>query len=169
MFDNIGRWYAVKDGDPRAAAIYERHYSAVNIKARRCNRHDRRICGPGEKLVLLLPGSLGLFVWRKANRPDLAGQEGVYCSVFRNESEYLSSDLIREAEQLAQRRWPGMRMFTYVDPNKIKSTNPGYCFKMAGWTRCGKTQGGLVILEKRQNGHNDGEPAQLDADEPSHD
>jgi hypothetical protein len=24
-------------------------------------------------------------------------------------------------------------MFTYVDPGKIRSSNPGYCYLMAGW------------------------------------
>ena len=150
MFDNLGHWYAVKDGDRRATALYERHYSAVNIKARR-RMGDPRICGPGEKLVLLIPGQNALFVWRRANRPDLAGQSGVYCSVFRNETDILSSKLILEAEHLAWQRWPGERLYTYVNPNKIRSTNPGYCFQMAGWTNAGITQGGLVIFEKMPN------------------
>lgn len=144
-------WYAVKDGDPRASALYERHYSCVNIKARR-RGSDKRICGPGEKMVLMTQDCLALFVWRKAKRPDLAGQLGVYCSIFRNEGDTLSSKLILEAEQLAWRRWPGERLYTYIDPNEIQSTNPGYCFQMADWQKHGKTQGGLVILEKLPSG-----------------
>lgn len=140
-------WYPIQDGDPRASALYERHYSCVNIKARR-RTGDKRICGPGEKMVLMTTDCLALFVWRKAKRPDLAGQQGVYCSIFRNEGEILSSELIREAEQLAWRRWPGERLYTYINSQMIRSTNPGYCFQMAGWQRCGETQGGLIILEK---------------------
>lgn len=26
-------------------------------------------------------------------------------------------------------RWGERRMFTYVDPRKLQSANPGYCFK----------------------------------------
>jgi hypothetical protein len=138
-------WYAIKDGDPRAAAMYERHYSCVNIKARR-RTGDKRICGPGEKLVLMTPDCKALFVWRKANRPDCAGQMGVYCSIFRNEK------LILEAEELARQRWPnGKRFYTYINSKRIKSSNPGYCFQMAGWKKDGLTQGGLVILEKLWN------------------
>ena len=141
-------WYPVKDGDRRATALYERHYSAVNLKARK-RTGDPRIAGMGEKLILLTPDCRALFGWRKFTRgPDLAGQEGVCCFVFRNEGPYLSSALILEAEQLAWRRWPGERLFTYINPRNIRSTNPGYCFKKAGWRRCGETQGGLVILEK---------------------
>jgi len=99
-------------------------------------------------MVLMTPDCLALFVWRKAKRPDRAGQQGVYCSVFRNEGGALSSELIREAEQLAWRRWPRERLYTYINPQEIESVNPGYCFKVAGWETCGETQGGLVILEK---------------------
>ena len=140
-------WYAVRDGDPRAAALYERHYSCVNLKKRR-RTGDKRICGPGEHMVLLTADVRALFVWRKAKYPDFAGQAGVYCCIFRNEGDILSSTLILEAEELAWNRWPGERLYTYVNPRAIRSTNPGYCFKVANWTPCGHTQKGLVILEK---------------------
>ncbi len=55
--------------------------------------------------------------------------------------------MIIEAIAIAQRRWPGMRLFTFVDPREIRSTNPGYCFKAAGFRYCGKTRRGLHILE----------------------
>jgi hypothetical protein len=32
--------------------------------------------------------------------------------------------------------------------DRIISRNPGYCFKRAGWRACGKTQKGLIILER---------------------
>jgi len=141
-------WYSVKDGDPRAAALYERHYSCVNVRARK-RTGDKRIAGMGEKLILLTSDCKALFGWRRFTRgPDLAGQEGVCCFVFRNEGDVLSSELILEAEQAAWQRWPGERLFTYINPARIQSSNPGYCFKVAGWRKCGATQGGLVILEK---------------------
>jgi hypothetical protein len=46
----------------------------------------------------------------------------------------------------AWNRWPDQRLYTYVNPVKV-SANPGYCFKQAGWRFCGKTKGGLHILE----------------------
>jgi hypothetical protein len=73
----------------------------------------------------------------------------VNCAIFRNEGQRLSSDLILAAEEMAWRRWPGERLFTYVWDAKVKSVNPGYCFKMAGWTSCGRNKDGrLTILEK---------------------
>ena len=70
--------------------------------------------------------------------------------MFRNEGPILSSTLILEAEQLAWRRWPGTRIYTYVCDPKVNSTNPGYCFLRAGWRRCGRNKHArLTILEKQ--------------------
>ena len=144
------RWVPTKDGDTRALALFRRHYSFHAYRdGRRENRSYRNrnlIVGPGEKIVLLTVDSAALFVWRKFINRD--GQQGVNCAVFRNESQFRSSDLILEAETFAQDRWPGQRMYTYVNPLRIKSANPGYCFLVADWRRCGCTAKGLLILEK---------------------
>jgi len=42
-------------------------------------------------------------------------------------------EIILEAEKLAAEKWGPNRAFTYVDPAKIRSPNPGFCFKVAGW------------------------------------
>jgi hypothetical protein len=36
-----------------------------------------------------------------------------------------------------------------VNPCRIRSTNPGFCFLAAGWSRCGQTNSGLIVLEVR--------------------
>jgi len=46
----------------------------------------------------LKEGRKALFVWRKFE--DDSGQKGINCSIFRNESDILSSDLIREADAI---------------------------------------------------------------------
>lgn len=38
--------------------------------------------------------------------------------------------------------------YTYVNPEKVRSSNPGFCFLVAGWQRCGRTRSGLLILER---------------------
>jgi hypothetical protein len=146
MLQSIGHWFAVPDGTPRARWLYERHYSCVNLKARRRRPKRNLIVGPGEKMVLLTSDGLALFVWRKFRSGD--GQQGVNCATFRNEGPYLSSELILEAEALAWERWPGERLYTYVNGLKVKSSNPGWCFQCAGWKKCGVSKGGLIILEK---------------------
>jgi hypothetical protein len=142
LFPTDGNWYGVKDGNPVALALYLRHYSARHYKD---GRERKLFCGPGEKIVLLAQDNNAVFVWRKF--VDDSGQQGVNCAVFRNEGTVLSSLLIKEAVEIARRRWPGERLYTYINPGKIKSSNPGYCFKRAGWKKCGMIKGGLVILE----------------------
>jgi hypothetical protein len=60
----------------------------------------------------------------------------------------LSSQLILEAERVAQCRWPGEPFYTHVRGNSIKSVNPGYCFKKAGWEPIGQSKSGTTILKK---------------------
>lgn len=144
-------WLPAKDGDERATALYRRHYSFCGYKDGRLsdtsNGNRWLIAGPGQKLLLMTTGCDALFVWRKFI--DKSGQVGVNCAVFRNESGILSSVLILEAEEWAWQRWPGSRLYTYVNAGKIASANPGYCFKRAGWHTCGVTKSRkLVILEK---------------------
>lgn len=138
-----GFWLVVKDGDPGARALMDRHYSRRHYGD---NRKPKLFVGPGEKMVLVTEQYDALFVWRKFISDD--GQDGINCAVFRNESTSIASEMILEAEVLAWSVWPGKRLYTYVNGKKIKSVNPGYCFKMAGWRVCGASKGGLTILEK---------------------
>ena len=141
----LGRyWHEAKDGDADARALFDRHYSRYRYKD---GRKPKLFCGPGEKMVLLTEAADALFVWRKFRSAD--GQQGINCAIFRNESAHLSSDMILDAEEIAWRRWPQTRLFTYVKAEAITSRNPGYCFKRAGWRQCGITKvNKLVILEK---------------------
>lgn len=146
MFD--GHWYAVTKFDPRAVDLFSRHYSSkINGKMVK-DWLKFGIASPGETMTLINTNGTALFVWLK-QKYNSGDQFGVNCAVFRNESKTLSSTLIIEAEHLAWGKWPGERLFTYVDATKIKSVNPGYCFLRAGWRRCGVTKNrGLIILEK---------------------
>ncbi len=136
-------WIPIKDADERALSLLKRHYS---WREYRDHRPRRKFVGPGEYLALLTPACDALFIWRKFRSMD--NQTGVNCSAFHNEGPTLSSTLIKAACTLAWQRWPGARLYTYVNPYKIRSTNPGYCFKKAGWRACGHTKRGLVILER---------------------
>lgn len=137
-------WIPVKDGNATGRAIFDRHYSRYRYAD---GRRPKLYIGPGYKLVLLWPNAKALFAWRKEkHRQD--GQTGVECAVFRNEGAGLSSALIRAADAIAFQRWPGERHFTFVNARKVASPNPGYCFIMAGWRRCGRTKGGLHGLER---------------------
>lgn len=136
-------WYLTKDGDVSVLALYERHYSAYQYKD---GRIRKLFGGPGEKICLRTENADAGWLWRKFI--DDSGQLGINCAFFRNEGPIQSSKLIRQADAIADHVWVGERHYTFVDPKKIGSTNPGYCFLRAGWRRCGETQGGKVILER---------------------
>lgn len=141
----IPLWWITKDGDEVCRALYDKHYSRRVYKD---GRKPKLFVGPGEKVVLRTLEGTALFVWRRFR--DASGQQGVNCAVFRNESQHKSSLLIRQADAVADFCWPGLRHYTYVDARRVKSANPGCCFKAAGWRECGRTKGGLIILENRK-------------------
>jgi hypothetical protein len=136
-------WWITKDGDRDCLALYERHYSAYRYK-------DGRVrvlfVGPGEKFVLRTERGDACFVWRRFK--DDSGQTGINCAMFRNESEHKSSELIRQADAIADAVWPCRRHYTFVNAARVRSSNPGYCFLAAGWRRCGMTKSGLLVLER---------------------
>ena len=72
---------------------------------------------------------------------------------FRRELGGIASQLLRAAMTLAWHRWPGERLFTFVDPREVAPTiragRPtwGHCFYQAGWQFAGLTLQRLHILE----------------------
>lgn len=137
-------WVEIRDGNATAAALYDRHYS----RNRGAVGHPR-IVGPGSRMVLLTPCARALFVWRVFDTKDPSAAPGdINCAIFRNEGAGLASDLIRAAMALAWARWGPRRLYTYVNPKRVRSANPGFCFIRAGWRRCGVTKTRrLLILE----------------------
>jgi hypothetical protein len=135
--------------DDECRQLADRHYSRRTVGA-------RQFAYSGRKLVLRDPAGTVLWVWMwpdPAMRMD--GQEGYNCAIFRNESERRSSDLILEAERFAIDYWGPNRMYTYVDPAKVRSSNPGYCYLMAGWHHVGWSAAGKRLLAKYETSSND--------------
>jgi hypothetical protein len=128
--------------DPECARLADRHYSRRTPGA-------AQFTYSGRKMVLRDTEGLIVFVWMfpdPALRMD--GQTGYNNSLFRNESDRVSSQIVLEAEALAVARWGPNRGYTYIDPGKVASVNPGYCFKCAGWRFVKRTAGGKHLLEK---------------------
>lgn len=137
-------WWLTKDGDRTILALYERHYSAYQY---RDGRVRRLFAGPGQKIVLRTRDGHAGFVWRSFIADD--DQRGINCAFFRNESEILSSELIRQADAIADQVWSCRRHYTYVNPEAVRSGNPGRCFLAADWRRCGRSKNGKLILERQ--------------------
>ncbi len=145
MFKDLGHWYPTSQRNPVVVDLFSRHYSSKKNNANKRDWLNFGILGPGESLTLINSSGTALFAWRRQSyRMD--GYRGVECSVFRNESQTQSSDLIKEAVSLALGKWPDEQFFTFVNPLLVKSTNPGYCFKAAGWENAGVSARGLVVL-----------------------
>lgn len=151
LFGDI--WIPIKDGNPTGMSLFLRHYTA------RQHRKVFQFVGPGDKELYLTPDARALFVWRKFISDS--GEGGVNCAVFRNENSSAgkSSDLINAACLLAWSRWPKERLYTYVDPSKVKhKRDPGRCFRKAGfryvYVKVGKqqwrkkTKSGKLIMER---------------------
>lgn len=72
-------------------------------------------------------------------------------SLFRNESEHLSSELIREAVAATLVVWPkppDLGLVTFVDSAKVRhKRDPGRCYRKAGFSLVGTTKGGLLTWQ----------------------
>lgn len=163
LFEDTLYWVQVNDGNRQAFQLFQRHYSYKKGKKRDLNKHKKngsRMIGPGETILLLGIDNKAVFAWKK-QKYSQDGQTGIHCSIFHNghtkeeieeNPSFLSSTLLLQAEQIAWARWPGERLFTYVNAKAIRSVNPGYCYKMAGWCQCGITKARkYIILEKYAN------------------
>jgi hypothetical protein len=127
--------------DGEMAALADRHYP-------RQKPGTRQFTPPARKLILRDAAGLVLFAWAWSLF-RLDQQKGYCCTIFRNEGLRLSSEIVLEAERFAVAKWGARRAFTFIDPKEVRSPNPGYCFKKAGWRYCGVSQErGKHILEK---------------------
>jgi hypothetical protein len=109
--------------------------------------------GPGDKVALITGAGDALWTWRKYiddSGLGFPGERIVACTIFRNESQISSVQLIREACGIADAIWIDRRRYTFVDAAKIKSENPGYCFKLAGWRLVRDEHGKPRLTKKGQ-------------------
>lgn len=139
-------WHLSHRADKRALPIADRHYN-------RQKPGSPQFVPPGRCLVLLTANADALWVtsYPFAEYVKHAWAGAWICSMFRNESEYLSSALIKQA--VAATRWyfgepPTLGMVTFVDPTKVRRKRDfGRCYRKAGFTEVGRTKGGLVALQ----------------------
>jgi len=139
-------WLRTRDRDPELLPLINRHYY------RKATKNPKKgFVGPGRSIVLRTSKADAVFIWLWAKH-EMRGDklDCYYCVAFRNESEHLSSEMIGEAMKVATEVWgppPKDGFVTYVDPKKVRSLNPGYCFLKAGWRRVGKSKSGKILLQ----------------------
>lgn len=132
-------WRRVTKGNRAAAQLADRHYNRRKVGS-------PQFMPPGQTVVLVTEDARAVFGWW---RPDPAsgikqmnGRDGWTCTIFRNEGAGLSSLLILHAELalvLTGTDCGPDGMLTYVFDRKVKSVNPGFCFKQAGWRAIGRS------------------------------
>jgi hypothetical protein len=132
-------WHRSNRFDKRALPLADRHYS-------RQKPGTPQFVRPGRNVVLLTRDADALWVssW---HRPDLVKHAFGYCwecSIFRNESAALSSDLIVGAMAATRAVWgepPPGGFLTFVDERRVRrKRDPGRCFRRAGFEPVGRTK-----------------------------
>ena len=140
------RWHLSHRADKRALPIADRHYNRQKIGS-------PKFVPPGRCIVLLTENADALWVtsypFAEYVKHEWAG--AWVCSCFRNESAFLSSDLVTEAVAITRNKFgepPPLGMITFVNPEKVrKKRDFGRCFIKAGFKVVGKTKGGLIALQ----------------------
>lgn len=165
-------WHLSDRCDPRAASLADRHYSRQTVGA-------VGFVQPGRCLVLVSSEpvrAVWVTSWPFAEYTKHQWAGSWVCSMFRNEngSEWRSSELIIDAGPCNRYHrlhgpdsWrcseePDQGMITFVRAPAVKSANPGYCFKKAGFSHVGYTKTDRLhalqltpdrMPEPRQPGH----------------
>jgi hypothetical protein len=147
-------WHRVGKFDRQACALADRHYS-------RRKPGSPQFMPPGQTVILLNRDATAVFGWWRPH-PDsglksMNGYDGWTCTIFRNESTTLSSELILDAERIFSVEGLDIGpdgLLTYVWDRKIRSTNPGYCFQKAGYLKVGRSADGRkTLLQKLALAH----------------
>lgn len=137
-------WTLSFRASPSGAAVADRHYNRQSIGA-------AQFVPPGACLVLEAEGpALWVTSWPKAEFVQHEWAGAWMNSTFRREGGARASDLILAAVAATRWQWPDvpeLGMVTFVDPTKVESENPGYCYLAAGFKKVGRTKGGLLAFQ----------------------
>jgi hypothetical protein len=152
------RWQRTWRADPRLAALADRHYSRKTVGA-------AQFAPPGRCLPLITAaGDAGWVTSWPLHAYTMHGLGDAWiCTLFRNESEHLSSELICEAVAATRAEWgapPPGGTLTFVDASKIRrKRDPGRCFLRAGFKRLDRLtkDRGLVVLRLAAGAHPEAE------------
>ena len=140
-------WQVAHRADPRCVALADRHYSRQKVGS-------PQFVPPGRCLVLYTQTPTGEAVWVTswpfAEYVKHAWAGAWVCSIFRNERAALSSDLITGAIAATRFHYgepPALGCITFVKPDAVRSTNPGFCFRKAGFKRVGAAKDGKPCFQ----------------------
>lgn len=139
-------WRLSWRADPAVAALADRHYSRKTVGA-------AQFAPPGPILVLRSADRTAAWIslWPKAEFVLHEWGGAWMNTLFRNEGDGLSSDMIEHAVAHTRAQWPDvpdLGMVTLIDAAKVRhKRDPGRCYIRAGFRRAGFTKGGLHVLQ----------------------
>lgn len=142
------RWRTSFRADPLSRELADRHYNRQSVGS-------PQFVAPGSPIVLR--SLCGRAVWVTLRQvAEYVHHDWPLAwvnTLFRNEGAGLSSELIREAVAATLAEWhvpPPQGMVTFVDPSRVRhKRDPGRCYLRAGFRVVGKTRGGLLALQLR--------------------
>lgn len=150
-------WELSSSSDRRALDIVDGAgpFAGIGPHYSRRTPGSRTFTGVGFEIVLVDPDNAAVWACVYQRTPAARctrasrGREGISDAkprhiwrnmMFRNLGRCLSSVLIRSATATTYVEWkrrygelPAEKLRTEIDIKAIKSSNPGYCYKMAGW------------------------------------
>ena len=137
-------WEISHRADIPARLIADRHYNRQKVGS-------PQFVPPGRCLVLKRHDALWVTSYPFAEYVRHAWAGAFVNSLFRNESDDIASDMIREAVAATLAKWPSppLGMITFVDAKKVKPTKVrgknvfGWSYGKAGFEHVGFTKGGL--------------------------
>ncbi len=140
-------WRRSDRADPRALPLADAHYNRQHVGS-------PQFVPPGRCVVLLTPEARALWVtsWPLAAYVRHAWAGAWVNSLFRREDGPVASDLIVAAVAMTRAIWepPPLGIVSFVDASKTRhKRDPGRCYRKAGWTHVGFTQGGLWVFQQR--------------------
>lgn len=140
----VNRWQSSWRGDPIARILADRHYNRQSVGS-------SQFVPPGRCVVLRISNqAVWVTSWPFAEYTQHAWAGAWVNSLFRNESDHLSSELITEAVAATRAIWepPRIGIVSFVDADKTRrKRDPGRCYRRAGWTHVGYTKGGLYAFQ----------------------
>jgi len=126
-------WQPSHKFDPRSAAIADRHYNRRKVGS-------PQFVPPGRDFTLRHEDdALWTTSWPYAEFVRHAWPGAWVNSLFRNESDRLSSELIIEAVAHTRAQWepPSLGIVSFVDAAKTRrKRDPGRCYRRAGCGIC---------------------------------
>lgn len=146
----------VRPTEPAILSLISGHYSHLsNCRLRpRTDKTSKTWWSNARLVVFSDVGRTLVFAWqwpKDGIRKD--GQNGFNNTVFHRAQTcpFQASEIILAAERAVIDHWGRNRAYTYVDPLAVKSVNPGYCYKIAGWTFERISKSGKHLLSKVLN------------------